>query len=113
MDGLIGKIKTETTVIPAAGKESGVIDLVALGQLSAIVTPAELTSLVMTFKASATPDGTFVPVISDGAEYTLTIAAGSYIVIDPTVFHGIPYLKLVTGSAEQAQRTFTVVGRNF
>lgn len=113
MDGLIDKIKSTDTVIPAGGTKSGVIDLKALGQLSAIVTPDALTSLVMTFEASVAPGGPFLPVQSDGADYTLNIAAGRYIVIDPTVFHGIQYLKLVTGSAEQAQRTFTVVGRNF
>jgi hypothetical protein len=102
----------KTIAIPITpGTKSDAIEKLGMA-LVGIQTPAALTSTAMTFEGSA--DGvTFEPVfLFDGSSaYPVVVAGHRYISINPEVTKGIPWLKLVMGTAEAAARTVLAVFR--
>ena len=95
-------VATSTTISSAVDTEG----MIPCG----IVTPGTLTGTSITFQGSI--DGvTFVPIYKDGAAYSITVAASQYVYVNPLVFLGLRYIKLVSGSAEAANRTLWVVAR--
>jgi hypothetical protein len=67
-------------------------------------TPATLTGTSFTFQASS--DGsTFVNVLNEGTSYSVTVAASRYVSVEPAVFAGVRFIKIVSGSSEGAERT--------
>jgi len=75
-----------------------------------IVTPAELTGTTFTFEGTL-DDSTFVPVYSEGSQYSVTVGTSRYIALDVAVFCGLQSIKIVSGSSEAAERTIQVVLR--
>lgn len=109
--GQFPPIEVVTSVAIANGQT--VSDAVDLGGLRpiALVTPAALTGTAFTFQASV--DGsTYVAVYdSSGSAVSVTVSTSRYIVLSPTTFAGIRFLKVVSGSAEGGARTIQVVAR--
>lgn len=67
--------------------------------LCGVYIPAGWVGTAMTFQASA--DGvTYVAVHNAAGAYSIVVAASKYVAVDPTVFLGVRYLKLVSGSTE-------------
>jgi hypothetical protein len=89
---------------------SGLLDLKGV-VLQGVFTPSALTGTVLKFQASR--DGAaFVSVRkSDGTEYTITVAPDRYTPVDPALFAGIRYLKVVSGSTEGGSRDLYLSGR--
>lgn len=110
---MYGKVSMGEVEIEAGQTESSAIDLREVGQLAALILPAEMTGNQFTFKASMALEGDYNTLYSDGADYTVPVAAGKYVVIDPTIFHGVIFLKLTSSTAEAADRKIIVVGREF
>lgn len=99
-------------VIPNAGTTTPEVDLLGL-TLRGVYTPTALTGTAFTFLASQTSGGTFVAVRNeDGSAYTLTVAASRYTRVNPQVFEGLRFLKIVSGSAEGAARTLGLAARS-
>ena len=99
-----------TATIAISATVSDAIDLGG-ASLNAIVTPLALTGTTMTFQGSH--DGTTYNAIYDtaGAAVTVTVAASRFIPLAPSDFSGVRYIKVVSGSAEAAARSITLVGR--
>lgn len=73
--------------------------------LCGVKLPADFTGTALTFLMSEASDGDFVPVNGiDGDPIEYTVAQGNYYAIDPKDFQGINFLKLVSGTAEDADR---------
>lgn len=74
-----------------------------------IVTPAALTSTTFTIQVSL--DGTNALSHYDftGTAFTIPCGASRWISIDPALFAGFPYMRLVMGTAEAAARTITLM----
>lgn len=87
-------------------------DLVTNGeyQLHALEFPAAMTGATITFTGSRTSGGTFVTIkeVGGSSNYTVTVTASSGVSVDPRVFATWPYIKLVSASAEGADRTIVV-----
>ena len=99
---------TSTVTIESSGTTSSARDLNGLGNLVALVTPSTLTGTSFTFQASV--DGsTYNNVYNEGTQYSVTVAASRYVALDPAVFAGAQYVKVVSGSTEAAERTITLV----
>jgi hypothetical protein len=99
---------TSTVTIESSGTTSSARDLNGLGNLVALVTPSALTGTSFTFQASV--DGTtYNNVYNEGTQYSVTVAASRYVALDPAVFAGAQYVKVVSGSSEAAERTITLV----
>ena len=90
--------------------------LITLGGFTpvGIYFPAVMTGSTVSFTASPTAGGTFVPV--KDATGTLTmVATGSltYVALDPKTFEGINFLKIVSASTEAAARTLILSLKGF
>lgn len=75
----------------------------------AIVTPAGLASTSLTFQCSL--DGSsFYDLYNGSSAYSLTVAASRYISLNPDVFEGIRYIRIVTGLSETSKDIYIVSG---
>ncbi|WP_020469718.1 hypothetical protein [Zavarzinella formosa] len=93
-----------TVTIASSGTASGEADLGGT-TLVGVMLPAALTGTTLTFTAAAIAGGTSNPVTgSNGSALSFTVAANKYLAIDPALFHGIQFIKAVSGSAEGASR---------
>ncbi len=91
---------------------SGEVDLPDGYDLVGIFAPV-CTGVALTFTAAAAAGGTFVAV-ADGANSAIskTISGTAhYMALDPLLFQGLQFIKLVSGSSEGADRVFTLVMR--
>jgi hypothetical protein len=79
-------------------------------QLHAIEFPAAMTGATITFQGSRSSAGTYVALreVGGGANYPVTYAASSGAPVDPRVFATWPFLKIVSSSAEGADRTLVL-----
>lgn len=96
--------------IASGGATSGAIDLGGR-VLCGIFLPSTFTGSVLTFTGAATLGGTYKTVQSAGSDYSINVAGGKYVAVDPQVFSGIQYLKIVSGSTEGADRALTIASR--
>ena len=81
--------------------------------LVGLIMPSVLTSTAINFSASETASGTFTDIYdTSGNKLSVTVAASRYILIDPSDFTGVRFLKIVMGSSEGADRTITAVMRS-
>lgn len=99
---------TDTVTIASSGSTSTSITMQGGRVPIAILTPAALTGTAFTFECSV--DGTnFYDLYNGGTEYSLTVAANRYIALNPDVFQGVRYVRIVSGSTEAASRTIYVI----
>jgi hypothetical protein len=104
------KIDFEGVTIASSGTESAAVDLRGM-TLCGFYLPAALTGTAVSFKASI-DNSTFVTV-EDGFGNTVskTVSASKAIILNPSDFAGIQYLKLVSNATEAAERTITLALR--
>ena len=104
-------IRNFTTTILNTATDSDDTDL-GQATLVGVYIPASFTGTSISFKAATTQDGTYAP-IKDGAGALVskTVAAGDYITLDPVTFAGVQFLKVVSGSAEGADRSLILASR--
>lgn len=101
----------QTATIAASGTTSSTVDCTRY-QLVGFFTPAALTGTAITFTAS--PDNsTFYTVreVGGAAVKSETVTTGSYYPLDPRVFAGLQYVRLVSGSTEASARSIICVLR--
>lgn len=79
--------------------------------LVGLITDAELDGTAITFEVSNAIDGTYVPLHAPGGtEVSVTVAASRAVYLDPTIFGGWRFVRLVSGSAQDgADTTITLV----
>lgn len=81
--------------------------------LCGLYMPAAFTGTTITFQASDQSNGTFVAAYDvSGSQITATVSASKYIKLDPSDFAGIQHIKLVSGSAEGADREIKLAIRS-
>jgi hypothetical protein len=97
-----------TVVLASGGTTSAEIDLGGT-MLVGLQMPSTFTGTSVTFTVANASGGTF-QTMKDGAGNSVskTVAASQYIAIDPTLFRGVRFCKIVSGSTEGADRTITV-----
>lgn len=104
-------IRNYPVVIANAATASAALDL-GSGTVCGIYIPSSFTGTSITFTSALTFTGTYAPVKDGaGAAVSKTVAAGDYVYLDPAIFAGIQYIKVVSGSAEGAARTVTFAVR--
>lgn len=103
-----GTINSGSTTSAAVG--TGLMSLKET-QLVALIFPSSMTSTSMTFSASDTESGTYstVRTVDSGSSYTISVAASTYVPLDPRVFSGVKYVKLIGGSSEAGARSIQMV----
>jgi len=105
-------VREASATIAASGTTSDVVDL-NLGQLVGLIFPASMTGTTLTFTMSTASGGTYVGVkdVGGASDYSITVTSSKYVPIDPRVFCGVRYLKLVSGSTESGAKVITCVFR--
>ena len=108
----LGKKRVNTVTIAASGQTSTAFECNETLPV-ALIMPAALTGTSMTFTGSV--DGSTFTALNDeaGNAISATIAASKIISLGNLSKHfmGLTHIKFVSGSAEAAARTITVVGR--
>lgn len=105
-------VQTDKTATILNGQTtSAEIDLYGT-QLAGLFMPAAFTGTSIKISAAATSGGTFMPVQSSGADFSLTVAASKYVPIENlAIMAGVRFIKLISGSTEAADRTITLSTR--
>lgn len=107
-----------TLKIPAGQSETGTLELhnQAVGSVHM---PDDWTAADLTVVGSVTgKDGSFLPVYDqEGTEVTISAAAGRLVLIDTTLFRGLRYCRLRSGTdaapvAQVGERNLTVLLRD-
>ncbi len=99
--------------ISSSGTDSTEADLSNGRTLVGVIMPATFTGVALTFSVSDASGGTYnVLYGTDGNAYSYTVAAARHIALDPAVFAGVRYLKVISGSTELGARTVRLVVRN-
>jgi hypothetical protein len=105
----------KTITIASAGTttaavDTGLVSSYAKTQLVGVTFPATMTSTAMTFQRATTEAGTYTAIreVSGASAYTVTVTASVTVPLDHRVFVCAPFVKLVAGSAEGAERTLTL-----
>lgn len=99
-----------TATIGSGNTASAVIDLSGTS-LVGMISPSALTGATLTFSASPTEDGTYNTLYRNGSDVSLTFAADKYILLEPSDFVGVRFLKVTSDSTEAADREFTLITR--
>lgn len=82
--------------------------------LVGLFTDSTMTGTAITFQTALSTAGTFVNIEDgDGANISKTMSGGEYIKLNPQDFAGCATIKLVSGSAEGAERTLNLAMRQF
>ena len=101
-------LKLTDKVTFASGTTSTGIQLQGTMPL-AIVTPTGLASTALSFQSSLNGDSWF-DLYNGSTLYSLTVAASRYIALNPDVFEGIRYIRIIAGSSETSKEIFIVSG---
>jgi hypothetical protein len=99
-----------TATIASGASTSGAIALGA-GTITGIVLPAAFTGTALSFQVSA--DGSTYVALYDSTNTleSMTVAQGRGYSVNPAVFAGWPYMKVVSGSTEAGSRDLILVTR--
>ena len=96
----------KNAVIANGGTASAEVDLGVDGFMLVGISTPTLTGTALTFQVATASGGTFRTLEKDdGNAYTLVVESSKYYPINPDHFLGVRFLKVVSGSAEGAERT--------
>lgn len=106
----MARIIKKDAVIANGGTTSGQVNVPDGHELVGIYAPV-CTGTALTLTASKTSGGTFLAVknAADSAISHTISGTAHYIALDSTLYRGLEFIKLVSGSSEGADRTFTCV----
>ena len=105
----MARASSTTVTIAESGTTSQAVD-VGEWLIAGIVTPAALTGTALTFTGALEEGGTYRALVdSSGTPISVTVSADDHILIEPQTFAGVSWIKLVSGSAEAADREITLV----
>ena len=105
-----GKLSTVTATIAASATTSGACDCGNMN-IVGIITPAALTGTALTLKASVDGTNFFDVYDSGGTQVSVTVSTSRYISLVPSDLASMDYVKVVSGSAEAAEREIILIVR--
>jgi hypothetical protein len=101
-------VYTAPAVIASGQTASAAIDLTHF-MLAGLTMPAAFTGTAISFQVATSLAGTYVALEDEnGDPYTLTVEASKYYPVNVIHFIGGRFLKVVSGSAQGAERTITL-----
>jgi len=101
----------KSAVIASSGTTSAEINLQGT-TLCGLFIPSTMTGTELTFQVSNAAGGTFYDMRDIYNNLiTVQITDGDFVYIDPTLFAGVQFLKIVSGDTEAAERTIGLASR--
>ncbi len=105
------RVFTATIDVSASTTISDTIDLEGC-TLVGFITPAALTGTAFTFNVGITHGATLRSLYGkDGTQYSATVAASRFVYVAPADWAGVRFVQIVSGSAEDADRSITLIAR--
>jgi hypothetical protein len=104
-------VATADVSISSGQTASAALDLMG-GTLCGIYLPASMVGTSLTFQAASSASGSYQTVQKNGSDMTLSFAASKYIVLNPSDFSGIRFLKIVSSATETATVSLTLALRS-
>ena len=103
-------VKPYAAPIPVDTALSAAIDIADM-VLCGVYLPSTFDGTTLGFTACDTATGTFLTVRDgrNGAAVSYTVAASSYVALDPALFAGIRYIKLAPGTTQTTTSTAAVL----
>lgn len=98
-----------TVTIPNLGTTTPTITLDSSRYPLAIEMPAAFTGTTLTFKATSSPSGNPVPIYYGADRYSIAVAPGRHISLDPNVFLSVKYLQIISDAVETASRDLVLI----
>lgn len=86
-----------TAVVADGQTTSGEVNLQG-STLCGVFLPSGMEGTSLAFTVSDQPGGTFLALTDAGDAVSYTVAASRYVALNPSLFAGVRYLKLVVGS---------------
>ena len=104
------KTKAVTIDISENATTSTAVDTDGL-LLSGIIFPAAMTGTAITFQVASTNTGGSFKALkeTDGTDVSYTVTADSHVRVDPSGWAGVGAIKVVSGTAEVADRVINLV----
>lgn len=92
--------RAKTAVLAVSGTKSAAANLSGGVGICGLYTDANLTGTAVSFEVSY--DGTTYVVLKDGAgaTYSKTVAPSNYIALDPSMFAGVRFIKVVSNASQ-------------
>lgn len=111
MSGYRESVVSNTVTIANGQTTSGAVDL-GVSAIVGIALPATMTGTALTFTVS-NDDSTYQALrdSTTNTDVTLTFTQGKSYAIDPSLFWGYRYLKVVSNATEGGARTITINSR--
>jgi hypothetical protein len=106
----MGVIHNTATATIASGQTVGAAFYVGAKVPVSLQMPASFTGASVSFQGS-NDNVTYQAIYSGSAAYSETVTASKDVALDPNILAGFPYLKIVSASAEGADRSIVVLTR--
>lgn len=106
---MAGRRSFINVTIPSASTTSDAATISSGTRLVGFVTPAAFTGSNVSFQTSVDAGVSFQPVYNAGSVYSVAVGTSRFVAIDPDVFIGAGYIKIVSDGSEAAARTVTLV----
>jgi len=103
-------LRFPTATIASGGTTSGAIDCEG-ATLCGVFLPSTFDGTTLGFTAATSAGGTYFTLHSDGAALSLTVAASTYVALDPSIFAGVRHVKFVAGTQSTTDTILTAVLR--
>lgn len=104
----VGSLTESAVTILSGATVSSILSTSGM-TLVGIQVPAAFTGTVITVQASDSATGSFFPVYNSAGALSYTVAPSRWLVIDPKDFIGLQFIKLVSGTAEAADRAVNLM----
>lgn len=106
----LAHIANGATTSSETGPVNGGLGIGGNGLLNVLL-PAAFTGTAISFLVSP-DDGTYYALYNaDGTLYSVTVVQGHAVILDPSAFIGVGYIKVVSNATEGGARVVTLVGR--
>ncbi len=100
---------TNTVTIASGGNTTPTLSMEPNQVPLAIEMPAAFTGTALTFKASSSADIAPTPLYNEGTLYSVTVAQGRYVALNPAVFASVRHLQVVSNVNETPGRNLVIV----
>ena len=99
---------TDAVTIASSGTVSTALTLQSNRVPVAIVLPAAFTGTTVTFQASV-DDASYNAVYNGSSQYSIDIGVSRFVALNTSVFEGVKFVKIISGSTETAGRSIYIV----
>lgn len=107
----VAVIDTQSSATIATGQTaSAEVDLFGF-TLVGLFIPSTFDGTTLTFTVATESGGTFVTLQTAGADLTITTAASKYVALDPSLFAGVRWFKIVAGSSQTTTDTVITLSK--